>query len=292
MSDTPAPPSDDEPAIPRVALEPPGPDLVRVAAVVEYDGTDFAGLQWQDNAPSIQGELERVLGLMGVGDAGFRAAGRTDAGVHARGQVVALWVPQRVADANAVGALNWHLPVTIRVRRVVACAPDFDPRRDAIRRAYRYLLCAGQPTPPLMRGRMGHVPARLDLDAMRGAAKALRGAHDFRAWRSTQCQAQRTLLDLQIADVTPWGEAAPHGLDGQCFELRFECRSFLHRMVRFLVGGIVRVGSGALSADELAGHLAAGTLPPRIVPAPAAGLSLERVDYPPARDPFRERRGE
>lgn len=277
---------DDAGVFARLAMVPTAAGLVRVAALVEYDGTQFAGLQWQDNAPSIQGEIERVLKLMGVDDAAFRAAGRTDAGVHARGQVVALWMPQRVAGANAVGALNWHLPTTIRVRRVAVCDPAFDPRRDAIRRAYRYLLCAGQPTPPLMRDRMGHVPARLDLEMMRGAAQAMRGAHDFRAWRSTQCQAKRTHLDMELATVAPWAEAAPHGLDGQCFEVRFECRSFLHRMVRFLVGGIVRVGSGELSVDDLRRHLDAATLPPRVVPAPAAGLSLERVDYRAGRDPF------
>lgn len=283
------PPDADDDGLPtRAPLEAPAPGLVRVAAIVEYDGTDFAGLQWQDNAPSIQGELERVLGLMGVGEAGFRAAGRTDAGVHARGQVVALWMPDRVARGNAVGALNWHLPTSIRVRRVVACDPAFDPRRDAIRRAYRYLLCAGQPTPPLMRGRMGHVPARLDLDALRAAARVFEGTHNFRAWRSTQCQAPRTVLAMERADVAPWAEAAPHGLDTQCFEVRFECRSFLHRMVRFLVGGLVSVGSGALSVDDLRRHLDAATLPPRVVPAPAAGLSLERVDYAPGRDPFRQ----
>jgi tRNA pseudouridine38-40 synthase len=264
-------------------------ELRRVALIVEYDGTDFVGLQRQDNGRSIQGEFERVAGILGVSEAEtcFRASGRTDSGVHARGQVVAMWIPAQVPLHNAASALNWHLPTTIRVRRAVECREDFDPRRDARMRSYRYLLCGGQPLPALMGHRMGKITSRLELEAMREAATVLRGEHDFKAWRSAQCQAMRTVLNLEVACVEPWSDAAPHGADVQTFELRFECRSFLHRMVRYLVGGIARVGAGKLSVEELRGHLDKGTLPPRVAPADACGLSLERVDYEPEADPFR-----
>jgi tRNA pseudouridine38-40 synthase len=264
----------------------PRPALLRVAAIVEYDGTGFAGLQRQTTEPSIQACFESMARAFGVRECGFRAAGRTDAGVHARGQVVAFSLPESIRSKNLVSAVNWHLPESVRVRRVETVPDDFDPRRDAIRRTYRYLLCGGQAFPPLMRGRMGRVRAHLDLESMRAAARLFLGQHDFRAWRSTQCQANRTLLTIECFDIRPWSDAAFHGMDDQCFELEVACRSFLHRMVRYLVGGICRVGSGELDPAELEHHLAAGTLPPRVAPAEAAGLTLERVDYPPERDPF------
>jgi tRNA pseudouridine38-40 synthase len=263
--------------------------LRRTAMIVEYDGTDFVGLQRQDDGASIQGEMERVARLLGVmeSDATFRASGRTDAGVHARGQVITLLVPESIAEQSVASAFNWHLPVSIRVRRAVSCSEDFDPRRDARKRSYRYLLCGGQPLPALMRHRMGHIASRLDLGAMREAAEVLRGEHDFKAWRSAQCQATRTVLNLEVSQVHEWRDAAPHAMDTQTFELIFECRSFLHRMVRFLVGGIARVGAGKLSMGDLMVSLVDGSLPPRVAPAAACGLSLERVDYEPGRDPFR-----
>lgn len=260
--------------------------LARVAVIVEYDGTRFAGLQWQENEPTIQGEFEKMARQFGVGDCRFRASGRTDAGVHARGQVIALDIPAHVAARNPASAMNWHLPETIRVRRVAPATEDFDPRSDARLRTYRYLLCAGQHFPPLMLNRMGRVKANVEIGFMRAAAEAFMGEHDFRAWRSSQCQAKRTVLNLVRAEVVPWSDPAPHGADVQCFEITVACRSFLHRMVRFLVGGIVRVGSGELSVEELLRHLDAATLPPRVAPVDACGLSLERVDYPPETDPF------
>lgn len=262
---------------------------IRVALLVEYDGADFAGLQSQEGQPTIQACLEHAANALGAAACEFRASGRTDAGVHARGQVIALRIPASLRRKNLVGAFNWHLPQSIRVRCAVPADEDFDPRAAAIRRTYRYLLCAGQVFPPLMRGRMGRVRARLDLARMQEAAGLLSGRHDFAAWRSAQCQARRTRLNLERAQVLPWSGAAAHGCDAQCFEFEFACRSFLHRMVRYLVGGIGRAGSGALTLSALKRHLEAGTLPPRVAPVDACGLYLERVEYPPGKDPFARR---
>ncbi|MCB2156750.1 tRNA pseudouridine(38-40) synthase TruA [bacterium] len=252
---------------------------VRLALIIEYDGTDFAGLQRQKNGRSIQGEVESAAMALGVEDPKFRASGRTDSGVHARGQVITINLPERVACGNPISALNWHLPLSIRVRKAIEAPEGFDPRRDARLRTYHYFLCAGQPVPPLMRNRMGRVKAHLDIELMRAAADVLRGKHDFREWRSSQCQAKRTVLDLKRIDVLPWSAAAAHGMDDQCFEIWFSCRSFLHKMVRYLVGGIVRVGAGQLSVEDLATHVEAGTLPPRVAPADPWGLVLESVEY-------------
>lgn len=274
----------DQPGVSPTTPEPPA--LRRFAAVVEYDGSAYEGLQWQTTGRTIQGEIEAAARKFGVDQCRFRASGRTDAGVHARGQVVALDLPASVPPRNAASAMNWHLPEDIRFRLAVPCADDFDPRGDARLRTYRYLLCGGQPLPALMRTRMGRVRVRLDLDLMRAAAAEFMGEHEFAAWRSTHCQAQRTRLAIQRFDVDLWSDRAPHGADWQTFQVTVACRSFLHRMVRFLVGGIVRVGCGELAVHALRRHLAAGTLPPRVAPADACGLSLERVDYPADRDPF------
>lgn len=261
--------------------------LMRVAAIVEYDGTAFAGLQRQRDGATIQGAFEVMARQFGVDACHFRASGRTDAGVHARGQVITIDLPAKIARKNMVSAMNWHLPDAIRVRRAVRAPENFDPRRDARLRTYRYLLCGGQPFPPLMRDRMGRIKGHLRLDSMRAAAQQMEGEHDFRAWRSSQCQARRTVLHLRRANVEPWSAAAPHGMDAQCFELEFACRSFLHHMVRYLVGGIARAGTGELTPEALARHLRDGTLPPRVAPADASGLCLERVDYAEGKDPFR-----
>jgi len=267
-----------------------GSGMRHIAMLAEYDGTEFVGLQRQDNGRSIQGEFERVAALLGAPQCEFRASGRTDAGVHARGQVIALNLPAAFPLERVLPAFNWHLPESIRVRRAVVAAPEFDPRRHAIRRTYRYHLAGGQPVPPMMRDRMGRARAALDLDRMRAASAEFLGDHDFRAWRSTMCQAKWTILTLDRLDVEPWPDRAPHGGDTQCFTITVACRSFLHRMVRYLVGGLIQCGRGHLRTDDLSRHLREATLPTGVAPADACGLSLERVEYPPARDPFAQTR--
>ena len=257
--------------------------LARLAFILEHDGGPYLA-----QGATIQSEVEAAAARLGAPECDFRASGRTDTGVHARGQVIALRLPAHVAAKHPLAALNWHLPDSIRARRVAPVDEAFDPRRDAIRRAYRYALCAGQVFPPLLAGRMGRVKATLDAGLMGEAAALLRGRHDFRAWRSAQCQGQRTVLEIERLDVAPWPDPAAHGADTQLFTIDVECRSFLHNMVRYLVGGLVAVGSGKASPRELAEALATpGRLPPGVAPVEACGLSLERVDYPPEKDPFR-----
>lgn len=137
-----------------------------------------------------------------------------------------------------------------------------------------------------MHGRMGHQRSQLDLEKMEAAAEVLTGVHDFIAWRSSMCQARRTELDLKTCTVRPWRDRAAHGADTQCFEFILQCRSFLHRMVRFLVGGMVLAGRGRLEPDKLEDHLKAMTLPDGVKPVEACGLSLEHVWYPTEKNLF------
>jgi tRNA pseudouridine38-40 synthase len=266
--------------------EPKNDPLVRVATIVEYDGSRYQGLQIQVSGDTIQSAFHKMALQFGVEDCVFRASGRTDTGVHARGQVIALSIPESVTRRNAADAMNWHLPKDIRIRRAVRCRADFDPRHDARLRTYRYLLAAGQSLPPLMRGHMGHAKKRLDFELLQEAARLLRGPWDFRAWRAANCQGKRTEMELDVFNLKRWNDSAAHGMDDGAFEITVASRFFLHHQVRYLVGGLVRVGSRALSLMELQECLENKTRPDRVVPADACGLSLESVYYPPEKDPF------
>lgn len=270
-------------------VRPPTENLVRVAAIIEYHGTRYAGIQKQENGITIQEKIEDMARAFGVEDCVFRASGRTDSGVHARGQVISLYLPKNILSKPIYKAMNWHLPENIRVRKAVPCKEEFDPRSQARLRTYRYFLCSWQPLPPLMDNLMGRYKLRLDEDLMKAAAEVFKGNHDFKAWRSTMCQAKRTELKIKDFRIEPWRDRGPHGEDENTWEIIISCRSFLHRMVRFLVGGIVRVGAGRLTPDELAEHLDNKTLPEKILPAPACGLSLESVYYPDEYNPFLEK---
>lgn len=261
-------------------------ECTRVVAIVEYDGTRYGGSQIQNNANTIQAEFLTMTAVFGVPDYQFQASGRTDSGVHARGQVIALNMPSSIEITKMADAMNWNLPKDIRVRKVAPCPPDFHPRFDARQRTYRYFLCGEQPLPPLMANRMGYVKRHLDFELMQGAAEILRERWDFRAWRSSICQGTRTEFQLDALTVERWSDGAPHGMDTGCFQITVSARFFLHHMVRYLVGGLARAGHGALSLTQLRKDLESKTLPDRVAPADACGLSLESVYFPPEKDPF------
>lgn len=249
----------------------------RIAAVVAYEGTDFSGFQAQAEGRTVAGVLADAARTLGAGDPCIKCAGRTDAGVHADGQVVALSLPLRLDERRILPALNANLPEDVRILATWPCAAEFDPRRDAIMRTYVYRLCAGAILPPVHRRRVAALPRPLDPLLCSEAARAYLGQWEFREWRSSQCQGRRTLLTISAADFSPAQASRPW------MEITFSARSFLHHMVRFLVGGIIAVGSRRLTPGELAGALAAGKRPAVVVPAPACGLTLARVDYPGAR---------
>lgn len=256
--------------------------------MVEYDGTDYMGFQRQSHGPSIAGALEDAARTIGAPSPVAACAGRTDSGVHARGQVVTMDLPQRIEERRIALAMNSVLPAAIRVRRAVLCGNDFDPRRDAVGRVYVYRLCAGTQVPPMFRNAIAHTRHVLSPSLAAEAAACFVGKHEFRAWRSSHCEATRTHLTIRSFHVIPPQppeESAPLP-PRPWFELVVEARSFLHHMVRFLTGGIIAVATGRLSTEELRAALAEGTRPECVVMAEARGLTLEAVQYPPERDPF------
>ncbi len=258
------------------------PGRMRWALLVEYDGSGFVGWQRQSIGLSVQEALETALGTL-TNDPAVRVlgAGRTDTGVHAFGQVAAFTTGKSLSADNVVRGTNRYLPATVRLRAARRVALDFNPRGAAVGRHYGYRLASGGVAPALERTWTAWDAARLDVDRMAETMALFRGRHDFSAFRSSQCQARRTVLDLRRAEV----RAIPRGPDssfGSLILFDFECRSFLHSMVRMLVGAAVEAGRGRLEPASIGEFLRTGRRPDSAFStAPGHGLCLVSVQYPP-----------
>ena len=240
----------------------------RIALVLEYDGTAYRGSQYQENGPSIQAELESaVQKLTGVAvRASF--AGRTDAGVHALGQVAAIDVTSRLTPAELVNGINHFLPADIAVREAREVAAEFDPRRHARSRTYRYRIDDRAVRSPMTRQRAWHVPRPLDVAAMQRAAALLEGAHDFAAFAGPyDGSTARTLRRCSVS----------RGCGGIAVEM--EAEAFLPHQVRRTVGPLVEVGLGRMTQDGLAALLEQARPSSAGPAAPACGLYLVRIAY-------------
>lgn len=245
--------------------------MPRYRITVEYDGTPFAGWQIQAEAPTVQGTLTAAIAAFSGEQAAVQGAGRTDAGVHALGQVAHFDLAREHDPGTVRDALNAHLrPHPIAVLDAALVAPDFDARFSAIRRRYLYRLVNRRPDLALERLRAVRVPRPLDTDAMHTAAQALIGKHDFTTFRSSDCQAKSPLKTLQRLDVTRTGDLV---------EVHAEARSFLHNQVRSMVGSLIWVGEGRWRPADLAAALAARDRAACGPVAPPEGLYLVGVDY-------------
>lgn len=248
-----------------------------MALRVAYDGTGFSGFQRQSDrgARTVQGVLEEALGrLCGQAPAslGLRAAGRTDAGVHAQGQVVAFLTERQWSADRWLRALSGVLPPDVVVQDVAFPVPDFDPRRMAVARRYGYRWLVSLASDPMRRHVTWHVGPACDLVAVDRAWRGLVGYHDFSAFRSTGSNPR-----------SPWVTVHRAWLDTAADEviLRIEATSFLYHMVRRLVGAVREVATGRKSVDSFLDLFSEGRdsfSPP--VTAPARGLSLDAVVYP------------
>ena len=256
--------------------------MPRYKLTLEYDGGPFVGWQRQANGVSVQEALEDALFALGGERASVHGAGRTDAGVHALGQVAHVdlqrdWDPFRVGEG-----LNAHLvPRPIAVLRVERAADDFDARHSASARHYLYRIVNRRAPLTLERGRAWRVKPPLEAEAMHEAARALIGRHDFTTFRDLQCQAKSPIRTLDRLDVRREGETI-------FFEVG--ARSFLHRQVRSMVGSLVDVGSGRWSAADLKAALEAADRSRCGQVAPACGLTLAHVDYAKSRESGAPRR--
>jgi tRNA pseudouridine38-40 synthase len=245
-------------------------------AIVEYDGTAFAGSQVQPNARTVQGELETALNRLIGGRTRVRLAGRTDAGVHATGQVVAFCHPRELPRGGGLPELqrrlNAALPRDLAVRGLRAAPAAFDPRRDARRRIYRYRILMNGARRPLEAHRTLEIDDRLDVDAMRAAAVRMVGERDFSSLGSHAHG--RTVRELAEVRVTRRGDLV---------EIRVTANAFLRRMVRSMVALLLEVGRGRLAAERVDAILEGRARALHGRAAPARGLTLERVVYRSAR---------
>ncbi len=246
--------------------------MPRFALTIEYDGTLYCGWQRQANGATVQGAIEQALARLVQTPVSIQGAGRTDAGVHAFGQVASVdlardWRPDVLRDA-----LNDHLrphPIAILATRKVR--DDFDARFSALARHYLYRICNRRSPLALEANRAWLMRRRLDAGAMHEAAQLLVGQHDFSTFRDSQCQAAspvKTLSAFDVVRIDDW------------IEIRVSAPSFLHRQVRSMVGSLEQVGSGKWSARDLRDALEARERTRCGTVAPAAGLYLVWVDYP------------
>jgi tRNA pseudouridine38-40 synthase len=245
--------------------------MARYRLMIEYDGGPFQGWQAQAAGPSLQGAIEAaVLAFCGE-TVRLAAAGRTDSGVHATGQVAHLDLARDWTAAKVRDALNAHLrPAPVVILAVEVAADDFHARFSATGRRYLYRIL-NRPTPPALEaGKVWHVRKPLDVEAMHAAAQVLVGLHDFTTFRDAACQSASPVKTLDAATVERAGEEV---------RLRFAARSFLHRQVRSMTGALAEVGLGKLTSEGLAAVLAAADRSRCPTVAPAAGLYLTGVDY-------------
>jgi tRNA pseudouridine38-40 synthase len=245
--------------------------MQRYRLLLEYDGGPFQGWQKQAGAPTIQGELEAALARITGQPVDAVCSGRTDAGVHAEGQVVHLDLPRPMLPTRLAPALNAQLrPHPIAVLNVVEASRDFHARYDALRRSYVYRLLDRRAPPTLLRGRVWHLPLSLDGERMHAAGQLLLGKHDMTSFRASECQAKSPIRTLDLLHVRR---------EGPVLAVRVAARSFLHHQVRNIVGTLVKVGLGERPITWLREVLEARDRSAAGQTAPADGLVLERVDY-------------
>ncbi|WP_425045877.1 tRNA pseudouridine(38-40) synthase TruA [Primorskyibacter sp. S87] len=254
--------------------------MPRFAMKVEYQGAPFAGWQRQKDLPSVQGAIEAALAKLEPGPHTIAAAGRTDAGVHALGQVAHCdmnkgWDPFRLSEA-----LNHHLkPAPVAVLAVAQVDNDWHARFSAIERQYLFRILQRRAPATHDKGQVWRVRHALDVDAMQAGADMLLGKHDFTTFRSSICQAAspvKTLDELRVERVD--------GFSGPEIHFHVRARSFLHNQVRSFVGTLERVGAGAWSPDDVREALEACDRAACGPVCPGEGLYLARVGYPA--DPF------
>ena len=245
--------------------------MKRVRLLIEYDGSPFFGWQRQPDVPTVQGDLEKAAYELNHQETTVQGAGRTDAGVHARGQVAHFDLVRDIPEHKVADALNAHLrPAPIAILAAEFVEDDFHARFHATSRRYRYIIDNRRADLALDRGRSWRVGSPLDLTAMQAGAKHLIGRHDFTTFRDTLCQADSPVRTLGPIEMSRAGDR---------IELKFGARSFLHKQVRSMTGSLVEVGRGKYPPSWIAEILEAKDRTACGPVAPPVGLYLEHVLY-------------
>lgn len=245
--------------------------MPRYRLTLEYDGGPFHGFQAQADLPSVQEAVERAVAAFCGQTLRLQAAGRTDTGVHATGQVVHIDLDRDWPAETVANALNAHLvPQPVAVLEAAVAPEGWHARFSATRRRYLYRILNRRAPPALEQGRVWHVKKPLDAEAMHAAAQVLVGHHDFTTFRDLGCQARSPVKTLDEVTVTRHGEEV---------RLTFASRSFLHRQVRSMTGTLAEVGVGRWTAEDVRAALEARDRRACGPVAPACGLYLTGVEY-------------
>jgi tRNA pseudouridine38-40 synthase len=244
---------------------------MRYRLTLEYDGTPFVGWQRQDNGPSVQGALEAAIEKLSGERVTVTGAGRTDAGVHALGQVAHFDLAKTFEPGKVRDALNYHLrPDPVSVLDAAEADSEFHARFSAVGRHYLFRILNRRSPPALEAGKVWHVSPRLEADAMHVAAQFLVGCHDFTTFRAAECQAQSPVKTLDRLDVSQRGEE---------IHIEASARSFLHHQIRSFAGTLKLVGEGKWQPREVKKALEARDRAACGPVAPPEGLYLVKVDY-------------
>ena len=243
----------------------------QILLIMEYDGTGYHGFQWQNGLPSIQREVEKALQRLTGERRRVIAASRTDAGVHAKGQVVGFRTGSALPIHNFINGLNYYLPRDIAVKAAYRVSDSFRVRRDAVSREYSYYILNSSTRSPMREGFSHLVASPLDIEAMNRACQALIGEHDFASFATCDgARIRSTVRRVFRAELER---------DGELVTFHMVANSFLPHQVRTTVGALIRVGLGKMSVDEFHSIIETkkpGTAGPT---APACGLCLTRINY-------------
>lgn len=266
--------------------------------LIAYDGTGLAGWQRQSTEPTVQASIEDALTPIEGSTVVITGAGRTDAGVHAAGQVASVSLRSSIAVADLRRALNATLPEAIRILDIAEMRTDFNARFDARSKTYRYCIYCGDVMPPALRRYTWHVPQQLDVDRMCAAAATLVGTHDFMGFQATGSDVKSTVREVMTSDLTrskgsaagdeAWWPFDPSGggvgdrasaADSPYVTYQITGTGFLRHMVRNIVGTLVDIGRGRRTPEDIAAILASRDRAQASATAPPHGLWLWHVEY-------------
>jgi len=239
--------------------------------LVEYDGTRYYGFQWQAGVPTIQDELERALARLCKYSSRVVAASRTDAGVHAKGQVVSFWATCMLDTRTLMKALNYHLPSDIAVKAAYRASEHFNVQRDALSREYCYYILNSETRSPFSRRFAFFMPKKLDVAAMNEACQLIQGEHDFASFASSVDEGRSTVRKVYQAQFVKRGDFVV---------FRMVANSFLPHQVRSTVGLLLRLGLGKITVQDFRDIMEARSLGLAGPVSPPCGLCLKRVSYP------------
>ena len=242
---------------------------MRLALIIEYEGTDYSGFQFQENASTIQGELEKSINCLTGDIVRIKGAGRTDAGVHAKNQVIAF--DSKFSDDLEVyfRGINYYLPESISVKSIFEVSQDFDPRRDATSRVYKYTILNSDSPSPLLRRTTYFDSDYMDIEIMKKASQMFLGVHDFKKFCSPVKTGLSTVREIFDSKIDHENSLIFYTVEGN---------AFLPRQVRRMVGSLLKIAKGKMNLDELFELICAkgDNISPSL---PANGLCLEKVNY-------------